>query len=851
MPYPDRTERQPKKLEMAHVLFMDIVGYSKLPMDHQEAALHTLQAVVSANPECQRAQASQEIIKLPTGDGMALVFFNDAEAAARCAREVSRALKPHPEILLRMGLHSGPVYRVADINANQNVAGGGINIAQRVMDCGDAGHILASQSVADVLGHLSNWEDCLHDLGETEVKHGVRVHLYNLYTEEVGNAELPQKLHTARKTAATVHSKAKKKKLALSVVAAGVVAAVAVGGFLYPHHAHALTDKDTIVLADLTNTTGDPVFDGTLRQGLSVQLEQSPFLSVISDQQVRQTLAMMGQPAGATLTPAIARELCQRTGSAAVLDGSITQIGSQYSLIVRAVNCSDGKSLASTEVRANDKNHVLDALGTTASELRSKLGESLSMLQKFDTPLAEATTSSLEALQAMTLGFKISNDKDESAAAIPFFQHAIKLDPNFASAYLYLGVNYGNLGEYSLASENIQKAFALRERVSERERLTIESNYHVSVTGNLEKARQSYELWSQTYSRDALPHNGLGYLYSTLGDYDQALSQFREALLRGPDSGQAYGNLVYTYLALSRLEDAQSIAEEAKAKNLDAPDVHGGLYFIGLQQGDAVKMSQQVKWSSSKLGVEDWFLGYEADTAAYFGRLGKAREFTNHAVASAERVDEKEGAASYEMSAALREALFGNLDEARKRVASVFRLSKGRDVQYGAALALALTGDAVRAKALADELGKDFPEDTIVQFNYLPALNAQLSVLRHDTVKAIELLQAAAPYELGQPLVGDAPLNLYPVFVRGDAHLAAHQGSEAAAEFQKILDHRGVMLNSPIGALAHLQIARAYAMQGDTAKSKAAYQDFLALWKDADPNIPILIAAKSEYAKIP
>src|SRR4029077_14610558 len=338
MASPDQTGKRTTKLEMAHVLFMDIVGYSKLPMDHQEAVSHTLQAVVSATPDFLRAQAGQEMIRLPTGDGMALVFFGDAEAAARCALEVSRALKSHPEIPLRMGLHSGPVYRVADINANQNVAGGGINVAQRGMDFGDAGHILASQSVADVLGHLSSWKDRLHDLGEAEVKHGVRVHLYNLYAAEAGNAAVPQKLHAAQKAAATaaaaVHSQAKRKKLALIGVVAGVMAALLMGafGWLSGRKAHALTEKDTIVLADFTNTTGDAVFDGALRQGLAVQLAQSPFLNIVPDEKVAHTLRLMEQPPDARLTPAIARELCQRMQSTAVLDGSIAQIGTQYSL---------------------------------------------------------------------------------------------------------------------------------------------------------------------------------------------------------------------------------------------------------------------------------------------------------------------------------------------------------------------------------------------------------------------------------------------------------------------------------------------------------------------------------------
>jgi tetratricopeptide (TPR) repeat protein len=534
------------------------------------------------------------------------------------------------------------------------------------------------------------------------------------------------------------------------LIPAAAIVVAAIGGWLY-FRSHqmathlsttALTDKDTIVLADFTNTTGDAVFDGTLRQGLSVQLEQSPFLSIISEQQAQQTLQMMGQKPDAALTPDIARELCQRVGGTGVLNGSISQIGGQYLLTLKAVNCSTGELLTSTDAQAMDKSKVLDALGKTASEIRKKLGESLNMVQKFDTPLAQATTSSLEALQAYTLGSKTMNEKDDS------------------------------------------------------------------------------------------------------------LLQFREALHGKPDSGQGYGNLVYGYLFLNRLEEASAIAEEAKAKNLETANVHGGLYFVAFLQGDASTMAQQVSWSTAKRGVDDWFLGYEADTAAYIGRLGEAREFSNRAVASAERVEEKEGAASYETGAALREALFGNADESRKRVASALRLSKGRDVQYGAALALAMTGDAVRANALADELGKSLPEDTIVQFNYLPTLRARLAILRHDTMKGIEVLEAAAPYELGQPLVGDVQLNLYPVYVRGQAYLAAQQPNEAAAEFQKILDHQGIVRNAPIGALAHLQIARAYAMQGDTAKAKAAYQDFLTLWKDADSDIPILIAARAEYAKL-
>jgi eukaryotic-like serine/threonine-protein kinase len=631
------------------------------------------------------------------------------------------------------------------------------------------------------------------------------------------------------------------------VPAAIAVVALAAGGYFYIHRSPKLTDKDTIVLADFTNTTGDTVFDGTLRQGLSVQLEQSPFLRFISDDQIQQTLKMMDQKPDARLTPEIARELCQRTGSAAVLDGSIAQIGTEYNLILKAVNCVSGESLASTEAQASDKNHVLDALGKAASDIRNKLGESLSTVQKFDTPLEQATTSSLEALQAYSLGRKAIGSND--AAAVPLFQQAIRLDPNFAMAYASLGTSYANLGETSLASENTRKAYELREQVSARERFYIESHYHDNVTGDVEKARQVYQLWAQTYPRDELPPNNLCLIYRKLGQYDKALAQFREASRINPASGLSYAQLVNSYLTLNRLDEARATAEEAQAKKLDSPLLHLLLYDLAFLQNDAAGMAQQVEWSAGKPGVEDTLLAFEGETAAYSGRLGKARELSRRAVASAERTEQKETAAGYEADAALREALFGNAAEARQRAHAALALSAGRDVQYRAALTLAWIGDASQAQALADDLDERFPEDTAVQLNYLPTIHAQLALDRKEASKAIEALQAAAPYELGRPGNPPSPA-LYPVYARGEALLAGHQDSEALAEFQKILDHRGIVLNEPIGALAQLQIGRAYVMQGDTAKAKAAYQDFLTLWKDADPDIPILKQAKAEYAKL-
>jgi serine/threonine protein kinase/tetratricopeptide (TPR) repeat protein len=620
------------------------------------------------------------------------------------------------------------------------------------------------------------------------------------------------------------------------------IATLAAGSYFYFHRTPKLTDKDTLVLADFTNTTGDAVFDGTLRQGLAVQLEQSPFLSLVSEQRIQQTLSLMGQPPDAKLTPQIAWDVCQRTGGAAVLNGSIAQIGAQYLLTLKAVTCINGESLTSTEAQASDKNHVLDALGKTASEIRNKLGESINSIQKFDTPLEQATTPSLEALQAYSLGRGIMNKGDSDP--IPHFRRAIELDPTFAIAYATLGFRYSD-SNHTLAVEYLQKAYELRDRVTERERFYIEAHYSGTVTGDLEKARPVFELWAQTYPRDWTPHSNLAiFICPVFGQYDQALEESRQTVRLSPDNGFAYATLFAGYLNLNRFEEARSIAQERIAKIPDSRDFRLNLYQLAFLRNDAAGMAKQVDWAAGKPGVEDAFLSAEADTAAFFGRLGKAREFSRQATASAERAEQKETAAGYEADAALREALFGNKAEARPRAVSALHLSTVRDVQYGAALALALAGDAVRAQALADDLGKRFPEDTIVRINRLPTLHAQIALSRNDTSKAIEALQAAVPYELG------SSGTLYPVFVHGGAYLEAHQGSEAAAEFQKILDHRGIVLSDPIGALAHLGLGRAYAMAGDTAKAKASYQDFLTLWKDADPDIPILKQAKAEYEKL-
>jgi eukaryotic-like serine/threonine-protein kinase len=639
-------------------------------------------------------------------------------------------------------------------------------------------------------------------------------------------------------------------KLVIPIVLALIAIAIAATLYLRSHHTAPLTDKDTIVLADFTNSTNDPVFDGALRQGLEAQLAQSPFLAIVSEQRVQQTLRQMDKPSDTRLTPEVAQEVCQRTNSAVVLHGSIAQIGSQYSLILNAVSCASGESLASTKAEAADKNHVLDALNDAASSMRSKLGESLSTVQKFDTPIEQATTPSLEALQKYSLARKIQLGQGDNAGAVAFYQQSIALDPNFAMAYAALGACYYNLGETNLAAQNTTRSYELRERVSEAERFGIESRYQHFVTRDLEKARQAYDLWAQTYPRNYIPANNLGVIYDSLGQFSKSVDEYSKALKIEPSGGLTYANLAGSYLFLNRLQDAATTAAEAQFKKLDSPALRLNLYRLAFLQNDTSGMAQQLAWSASKPGVENAMLRLEADTQAFAGHLDKARQISVRAIESAKRSGEKEAAAGYESDMAFREAVFGNVKQAEQHAMAALTLSSGRDVQYGAALALAAAGNS-KAESLADQLQKHFPEDTIVRFIYLPTIQAELALKRRDFAKAIDALQAAAPYELGSPgnTAAFTP-SLYPIYVRGQAFLAAHRGSEGAAEFEKILKWPGVVQNQPIAPLAHLGLARAYALQGDTAKARAAYEDLLKLWKDADVGIPLLEQVRSEFAKL-
>jgi len=633
-------------------------------------------------------------------------------------------------------------------------------------------------------------------------------------------------------------------------LAAAALLALAAGVWYWHSRSSAkLSEKDTVVLADFTNTTGDSVFDGTLRQGLEVQLEQSPFLSLLTEERIQQTLKLMEQSANARMTPEIAREVCQRTSSTAVLNGSIAQIGNQYTLILKAVNCATGDTLASVQEQANDKNRVLDALAKAGSDIRGKLGESLSTVKKFDTPVEQASTSSLEALQAFSLGRKVASAND-FAGSIVHFQRAIKVDPNFAMAYAALGTAYNNVGEPGFGAQFAQKAYELRDRASERERLYIDSHYYQFVSGDLEKTAQAYEMWSQAYPRDEIPYTNLGSIDATLGRGEKALAESQEAFRLNP-SGLNYSNLVTAFISLNRLDEARLTAEDAQAKKLDSPYLRAALYQLAFLKNDAAGMAQHVNWASGKSGIEDALLGMEADSVAYVGQVRKSDDYTRQAVTSATRADQKETAAAYEAQAGLRNALFGNLPLARQHAAAALAISNGREVQFMSALAFAFAGDSAHVQTLENDFMKRFPEDTLVKFIYLPSLRAQQEILRHDSSKVVAELQPAVPYELAQTNGGaTVSLSFYPTYIRAEAFRMAKQGKEAAAEYQKILNHRGVVINGPLGALAHLGLGRAYVLSGDTAKAKIAYQDFLALWKDADPDVPILKEAKIEYASL-
>ena len=637
----------------------------------------------------------------------------------------------------------------------------------------------------------------------------------------------------------------------IAYFAVAAIAVALIGGGLYyrSHRPKALTDKDTVMLADFANSTGDAVFDGTLRQGLAAQLEQSPFLSLVSDERIAQTLTLMNQPKQARLTPELARDVCQRTASAATIEGSISSFGSQYVLGLKAVNCRTGDLLSEEQVTANGKEQVLDALGAASTKLRARLGESLASVQKYDVPPDSATTSSLEALQAYTLGNRTTNVTNDYAAAIPLYQRAILLDPNFAMAYLRLGQAYQPLSELARCAENTRKAYELRGRASESERLAISSFYEMVVTGNLEAARTSYQAWAQSYPRDDEPPTNLWTIFALTGNYEKAHAAGLQAWKINSNSGNNSVNLTYSYQWINQLDQARATAQDSRAHNVDSPWFPLLLYTVDFLQHDAAGMERQVGDATGKPGVDDQILFLESETAAYNGEFAKSRELARRAADSAERTNESETAAEYLGHSAVREALVGNMDAAKQDAKNSILRSDSRQGNAYSAIALALAGDSAQAARLSDDLHKNFPADTIVQYDDLPMIRAATALHSGDTSRAVETLAEAEPYELGQANYSFT-FALYPVYLRGQAYLAAKQGAAARAEFQKILDHYGAVGNQPIGALARLGLARSYSLQGDIAKARAAYTDFLSLWKNADPDVPLLKQAKVEFAEL-
>jgi DNA-binding winged helix-turn-helix (wHTH) protein/Tfp pilus assembly protein PilF len=631
-----------------------------------------------------------------------------------------------------------------------------------------------------------------------------------------------------------------------------VLAASALATWIFLHRSAVLTEKDTVILGEFTNSTGDPVFDRTLRQGLMVQLEQSPFLSLVSEQRIHHTLQLMGKPGDAPLTEETARQVCTRTGSAAVIESSIAPLGKHYVLGLRATSCQTGDALDVEQEQAGRKEDVLNALTAMATKFRRHIGESPTSLKQHDKPLAEVTTPSLEALEAYTAGWRI-HTTNGAIASLPLFKRAVEIDPEFAMAYASLGRIYADLDQSDLSAENAAKAWQLRDNASDREKFFIAANYHMLATGNLEEARQVCETWAETYPRDAIPHSLLaGYINKVPGHYEAAVAEAQKSIDIDPDFAFGYYGLAIDNTYLGRISEAENILRRAAGRDLDIDEFIMLEYDIAFLKGDQAAIERAANRGRQRSAADNWISGREANLSAYFGHLQRARSLTERAATQALEAGQPERSGLWQAGAAVREALFGNRPEAIRRANAALEFSKDREVEYGAALAFSLSGQVTTAEQLANDLAKRFPEDTSVKFSYLPVIRAEIALNRKEPTKALEMLQAAAPNELGAPRSSIHALfgALYPVYVRGEAYLAQGRGTEAVLEFQKIIDHRGIVVNDPIGALARLQLARAYASSRNWPNSDSSYKDFLALWNDADPDIPLLKQARVELAEL-
>jgi eukaryotic-like serine/threonine-protein kinase len=626
-----------------------------------------------------------------------------------------------------------------------------------------------------------------------------------------------------------------------------VIGIVAGSVYYRLHRPKPLTDKDTFVLAEFTNRTSDPAFDDTLKQGLSVQLDQSPFLQQVSDNKVRQTLKLMGRPATDRLTIDAARDVCLRVGGTAVVTGSLDPLGSQYVLGLKALNCNTGELVAQSQEQAAGKEMILRALDGAAIALRQKLGESLSTVQKYATPVEEATTPSLEALKAYSLARKEKFAQGDGAS-LPFYDRAIEIDPNFAVAYYGRSAAYRNLNQLDRARADERKAYDLRLGVSDRERFSIEAAYYLIWTGELEKAAQTYELWQQSYPRDYVPSTNLGFIYINLGQMDKALEMARAAMRMQPGDGGSYSNLGGEYQNLNRLDEAEAVYTQAIERKVEGPYLLANLYSLAFLKGDAPTMARSAMDAAGRPGVEDLLLAAKADTEAWHGRFKNAHGLTQQAMDSALRNEAKETAAAYQALAALREVAAGDRAHAISDARGAIKLGPNRDVRAIAALAMADAGDHPEAAKLAAELNRDFPLDTLVQRYWLPSIHAALALSKKEPKLAIEDLAKASNLDLSEP--AGVTVYLVPSYLRGLAYLMLHDGSAAHAEFQKFLDHYGMVGNFPWGALARLELARAYAAEGNSNEAKAAYREFLGIWINADPDIPVYKEAKGEFVNL-
>ncbi len=637
---------------------------------------------------------------------------------------------------------------------------------------------------------------------------------------------------------------ARKRSWKIPALAAAVLIAALIGGGLFfrSRRADALTEKDTVVLADFVNTTGDAVFDGTLKQALAVQLEQSPYLNLLPESRIREALRFMGRPPDARLSNDVAHEICMREGAKAMLTGSIASLGTHYVITVSALNAQNGDVLAREEIEAESKEQVLKSLDRAASSLRGKLGESIGSVQKFATPLEQATTSSLEALQAFSLG-QAEHQRLADEKAIPHLKRAVELDPNFAMANATLGVAYNNLTQQGLADSFITKAFDLKERASERERLYISSHYYDIVTRELEKAIEIYEQWVQTYPRDTAPRDNLALRYQAIGQQEKALASSSEAMRIDPKDVYAYQNVADAYERLNRFDEARAVAEKVAAQ---VRSVHFTLFDLAFIRGDEAAERHELELAVGKPDEPILFIIHARSECA-LGRLQPARAAFAQSESVSQRLGYKEFSGIILANQAECEAELGNLPEARQKISQALAISQDRDTRAAVMGVLARTGDLAGSQKIAEDLVREYPTDTILNKVLVPLVRARSDLQHNQPAPAVAHLEMATPYELGtEPGTARYWVN----YIRGEAFLRLKEGAKAAAEYQKILDHRGVSPIDVTYTLSHLGLGRAYAVQGNTAAAKSAYQDFFAAWKDADPDLPVLKQAKAEYEKL-